>query len=27
LLRGDGSPRPGYFALAEALRSPSFTAR
>jgi hypothetical protein len=27
LLRGDGSPRPGYFALAEALRSPSFAAR
>jgi hypothetical protein len=27
LLRGDGSPRPGYFAVAEALRSRSFTAR
>src|SRR4051794_27463269 len=27
LVRGDGSPRPGYFAFADALRSPSFTAR
>jgi hypothetical protein len=27
LVRADGSPRPGYFAFADALRSPSFTAR